>query len=1023
MNQLTYILKDSEKIKQITKLARKGSEFMVYDVADAQKRHLAHTIAELSGLKGLYIAWNEMQARQAYADISSFTDRNAVFLSNREIMLYDIEARSFEQTYERIATLVKVLRNDYSFIVTSAEALMHFLMPPDAFSSFLISLKPGQSIEIESLQKKFLEMGYRREEKVEGRGQFAIRGGIVDIFPVNTDNPCRLEFFDIEIDSMRWFSHENQRSIDNCELLEIYPAREIVYKRADIKDISVKIENALSETISNVSSGISKLLEKNISMYLDKLNDNHYFTGLDKFIPFLLKEKASFFDYLTERHLVIIEEPEKIRERMVNEQESLNNLCETLLEKGMILKDTFSILYGIDDVLHKARKHSLMTVSAFDGSLPDFSGVEKFQIKGSGMGNYNGKLDMLTSDIKRWAKDNYRIFILCSTAERMDRLSESLREEGIKLFANRNNLPWPEETSVIMGIGSISTGFVYRDEKLAVISENDILTVKARMPRRKAAQKGKRISSFTDLKAGDYVVHQTHGIGIYNGIEQLEVEGIRRDYLKISYRDGGNLYIPTTGMDLIQKYIGSEGREPKLHKLGGTEWVKTKAKVKESLKQLADKLIRLQAERQSMKGHAFSKDTVWQKQFEETFEFEETPDQLRCIQEVKEDMESETIMDRLLCGDVGYGKTEVALRSAFKAIMDGKQVAFLVPTTVLASQHFENFKKRFDGFPVNIEMLSRFKTGTEQKQIIKDLKSGRIDILIGTHMMLSKSIKFKDLGLLVIDEEQRFGVEHKETIKARYPKVDILTLSATPIPRTLNMALSGLRDISTLEDPPLDRYPVQTYVLEYRDDIVRDAINKELARDGQVFYLYNKVRGILARVTHVQKLVPNARVGYAHGQMGERELERIIQAFIDRELDVLVCTTIIESGIDMPNVNTIIVEDSDRLGLAQLYQLRGRVGRSNRLAYAYLTCKKDKVINETAEKRLKAIKEFTEFGSGFKIAMRDLQIRGAGNILGSEQHGHMELVGYDMYLRLLNETIAEIKGEPQKAHAGLPKKL
>ena len=564
-----------------------------------------------------------------------------------------------------------------------------------------------------------------------------------------------------------------------------------------------------------------------------------------------------------------------------------------------------------------------------------------------------------------------------------------------------------------MGVGCLHSGFVYRDEKYAVVAESDISARSMKRARRKAPGRGRRIETYTDLKPGDYVVHQVHGIGIYQGIEQLTVEGLRRDYLKISYRDGGTLFIPTTNMDLIQKYVGSEGREPRLNKLGGTEWARTKKRVKESLKELAASLIRLQAERKSISGYAFSPDTVWQRQFEEAFDYEETPDQLKCVEEIKRDMESDVIMDRLLCGDVGYGKTEVALRAAFKAVMDGRQVAFLVPTTVLCSQHYENFKKRFSGFPVRVEMLSRFRTNAEQRAILRDLKTGRIDIIVGTHMLFSEEVKFRDLGLLIIDEEHRFGVAHKETIKNRYPHVDTLTLSATPIPRTLNMSLTGIRDISTIEDPPEHRYPVQTYVVEYREDIVRDAIHRELARSGQVFYLYNRVRGIRSKAAQIQKLVPEALVGFAHGQMSERELEQVIQSFLDQEFNVLVCTTIIESGIDMPNVNTIIVEDSDKLGLAQLYQLRGRVGRSSRLAYAYLTYK-DKVLGETAEKRLKAIREFTEFGSGFKIAMRDLQIRGAGNLLGPEQHGHMESVGYDMYLRLLDEAIAEMKGEPPK---------
>jgi transcription-repair coupling factor (superfamily II helicase) len=682
------------------------------------------------------------------------------------------------------------------------------------------------------------------------------------------------------------------------------------------------------------------------------------------------------------------------------------------LEKGTILSGTFSMFYDIDALVERAKGSSIITLAPFEesGTLTGSPAV-KVQIRGSSISPYNGKLDLLSEDIKKWVEDDYRVLVLCSSPDRVDRLAEEFREKGISAVVSKEERPWPEGVFVLVEFGSLQTGFIYKDEKFAVVAESDIASARVRRPNRRVNEKGKRISSFTDLKAGDYVVHQTHGIGIYNGIEQLTVEGVRKDYLKISYKDGGSLYIPSTSMDLIQKYIGSEGKEPKLNKLGGTEWAKAKIKVKESLRALAENLKRIQAERRNMKGHAFSADTVWQKQFEEAFPYEETPDQLRCVEEIKNDMESETVMDRLLCGDVGYGKTEVALRAVFKTAMDGLQAAFLVPTTVLASQHFETFKSRFNGFPINIDMLSRFKTDAEHKSIIRDLKSGKIDILVGTHMMLAESVKFKDLGLLVVDEEQRFGVEHKETIKARYPTVDILTLSATPIPRTLNMSLSGIRDISTLEDPPEHRYPVQTYVLEYREDIIRDSINRELARGGQVFYLYNRVRGMHSKVAQIQSLVPEAQVGFAHGQMGERELEHIIQSFIDKEFDILVCTTIIESGIDMPNVNTIIVEDSDRLGLAQLYQLRGRVGRSNRLAYAYLTYKRDKVLNEIAEKRLKAIKEFTEFGSGFKIAMRDLQIRGAGNLLGPEQHGHMESVGYDMYLKLLDETVTEMKGE------------
>lgn len=1011
MKLITSVMKDSVKINQIAKLARNGTDTVVYGVSDSQKRHIANTVSEFTGYKGLYVAWNEMQARQAYIDLSYLTGDKAVYLSNREIMLYDVEARSFEQTHERIASLARILNGDYKFIVTSGEALMHYLMDPEDFGKQLLTLRPGDTVDVGQLEMKLLEMGYEREEKVEGRGQYSKRGGILDIFPVNCEMPCRIEFFDIEIDTMRWFSEDTQRSVEQCYELNIYPAREIVYSRDQIDDIKARINKALEETLPLIPKELGTILAKNIGRYIEKLQDNHYFTGVDKFIPYLLERKASLFDYIKDKHLIFFEESTRTRERMNNEMESLSNLCETLIEKGIILKDTFSMLYDLDTLLEGAKNNCFITFESFYGdSSITGNQAESIEINGSSISTYNGRLDLISEDIRKWSAEGYRVAILCSSKERIRKFTEDIREYGITSVIAREDGEWPRGASVITIDGHLQTGFVYDDERLVFLSESDITVTRARRGKR-SVEKGKRISSFTDLKIGDYVVHQTHGIGIYNGIEQLVVEGIRRDYLKISYKDGGLLYIPTTSMNLIQKYIGSEGRAPRLNKLGGTEWAKAKAKVKESLKTLAIELIRLQAERQNSKGYAFSPDTVWQKQFEDAFPFEETPDQLRCVEEIKKDMESEIIMDRLLCGDVGYGKTEVAIRAAFKAVMDSKQVAFLVPTTVLAAQHYETLKKRLAGFPVTVEMLSRFRTDAEQKAIIRDLKSGKIDIIIGTHMILGENVKFKDIGLLIIDEEQRFGVEHKETIKARYPKVDILTLSATPIPRTLNMSLSGIRDISTLEDPPEHRYPVQTYVVEHRDDIIQSAINRELARGGQVFYLYNRVRGIQSKVTQIKSLVSEARIDYAHGQMSERELERIIQSFLDKDFDVLVCTTIIESGIDMPNVNTIIVEDADRLGLAQLYQLRGRVGRSNRLAYAYLTYKKDKALSEIAEKRLKAIKEFTEFGSGFKIAMRDLQIRGAGNLLGAEQHGHMESVGYDMYLKLLDEAITELKGK------------
>ena len=1017
MKLLNKFFSASTRLETLIDKIHPGNELIVSGVSESQKRHLAWWAASESGKKGIYVAWNEMQARQALTDLSWLTGDRAIYLPSREIMLYDVEARSFEQTYDRITALIKILEGDYDFVVTSAEAILHQLMPPHELSRYLLELKTGGETRIESLEEKLLEMGYERVDKVEGKAQYAVRGGIMDIYPINTELPCRIEFFDIEVDSIRVFSPETQRSIHTIEQMTVFPAREIIYTRSQIPAITRRMQEALNRTLERVSKDIRPLLSKNITGYMDKLQDSHYFTGVDKFIPFILEDKADLFEYTGEGHLLFFEEPARTRERIENQQEEIHDLSDVLTEKGMVLGETYELLFDTNTILDSAGRNPVITLASLEGSgsLTSYPAA-CLHVNGASISPYIGRMDLLFEDIKKWSDQEYRILILVSREDRISRFMAELRDRDIPAEDARNFTIWPEGSSVVVGSGGLQSGFVYRDEKLVVVTESDITARSMRKTPRKAPARGRRIETYTDLKPGDYVVHQTHGIGIYQGMEQLTVEGLRRDYLKISYRDGGSLFIPTTQMDLIQKYVGSEGREPRLNKLGGTEWVKTKKRVKESLRELAASLIKLQAERKSMKGHAFSPDTVWQMQFEEAFDYEETPDQLRCVEEIKQDMESEVIMDRLLCGDVGYGKTEVALRAAFKAVMDSKQVAFLVPTTVLCSQHFENFKKRFSGFPVRVEMLSRFKTGAEQRAIIRDLKAGRIDIIVGTHMLFSEEVRFKDLGLLVVDEEQRFGVGHKETIKNRYPYVDTLTLSATPIPRTLNMSLTGIRDISTIEDPPEHRYPVQTYVVEYREDIVRDAIHRELARGGQVFYLFNRVRGIQSKAAQIQKLVPEAQVGFAHGQMSERELEQVIQSFLEKEFNVLVCTTIIESGVDMPNVNTIIVEDSDRLGLSQLYQLRGRVGRSNRLAYAYLTYKKDKVLNETAEKRLKAIREFTEFGSGFKIAMRDMQIRGAGNLLGPEQHGHMETVGYDMYLKLLDEAVTEMKGElPKRA--------
>lgn len=1004
-----------DQIQKIQADISKGRSIAVNGLADTQRHHLVYSLARGVGKKALYVAVNDLQARKAYRNLQSLFGEGVYYFPFREKMLYDVEAKSHERAFERIEALDRLLTGNYSVLVLSCESLLDSFMPADEFRLHRLTFSNGDTLHMEQAATRLVEMGYEREEQVEGPGQFAVRGGILDVFPVQLEKPVRIELFDVEIDSIRIFNPDNQRSFESLDTVEILPAREFILGKAQWQEVADRVQRELSGFLSKLKDrDLAETFRTNFHQYIEQLKNADHFAGIDKFIPYFYRQPASIMQYSGQGSFVFIEDVNRLSQRLSNVIEEHYRQCELLTEKGMLLSGSYAMYFNPDDLPAWLEGHQVVYLNSLDESRALTEITAQFSLQGKNVDPYQGHLEGLKKELRSWIDQGYLVTVLAVSEQRADGLYRAFTEDDIRVFTK---YPETDIPCAVIQQGQLENGFIYPEIKWAVVCENDIVGGK-RAKKSQQFKGGRKIDVFTDLHSGDHVVHQTHGIGLYTGIESLEVEGVKREYLKVEYRDGGLLYIPTTQMDLIQKYIGSEGKSPKLNKLGGTEWTREKKRVKEALKDLAMGLIRLEAERSAREGFAFSSDTVWQKQFEEIFPYEETRDQLRCTEEIKKDMESSHIMDRLLCGDVGYGKTEVALRAVFKAAMDGKQSAFLVPTTVLASQHFENFKKRFGSFPVTVELLSRFRTDSEQKKIIRDLKSGKIDIIVGTHKLFNQEVRFKDLGLLVIDEEQRFGVEHKEKIKSLYPKVDILTLSATPIPRTLHMSLTGIRDISTIEEPPEHRYPVQTYVLEYREDVVEDAITRELARDGQVFYLFNRVKGIQARAARLQELLPDARVGYAHGQMSERQLEKVILSFINREFDVLVCTTIIESGIDMPNVNTIIVEDADRLGLAQLYQLRGRVGRSNRLAYAYLTYRRDKVLNEVAEKRLKAIREFTEFGSGFKIAMRDLQIRGAGNLLGPEQHGHMESVGYDTYVRLLDETVRELKGQPVQDEAG-----
>lgn len=982
--------------------------------SDSQKSHISYAICEHLGLKGIFLAFNEMHARKVFEDFSLFYGDDVLFFPARELMLHDVEAKSYDAVFQRVKVLNRIIKGNYKFIVTSAEAMSQKLITREIFTANIQTFLSGERLDLTDLQHKLVMMGYERVSLVEGKGQFAIRGGIIDIFSVDSDFPYRIELFDDEVDSIRTFDIITQRSVEKLEAVEIIPAREVLYpagnKESVIQNINADLKQYLKKIDNKNNQDFEIFIRTKIEGDIEKIKNHSYFPGVDRYIPYIIDNPSDISHYASDA-IVFIDELSRFEQRIDNILLEHQEACKGMMEKGHLLPKSLEIFFDYNDLISKlshVKTVYLNTMNAAnDKSEPSLS----YNVPSKSIGSYQGHIDLAISDIKMWKEKSSRLMVLAGTRGRGERLVDTLNDRGIECTYAEDPDTDIMPGQVVVARGSLNKGFEYSSIGFVVVSDKELFGQARKLKKQSRKREGIKIKAFTDLSTGDYVVHQAHGIGQYVGIEKLVVENIKRDYLKIRYQDDGYLYIPTTQMELIQKYIGSEGNIPKLNKLGGSDWAKTKKKVKESLRELAGELIKLYAQRQSVRGYAFQEDTVWQRQLEELFPYEETEDQLKCISEIKEDMESEKPMDRLLCGDVGYGKTEVAIRAVFKAIMGGKQVAYLVPTTILAQQQYSNFKERMKDFPVTVEVISRFRTQSEQKKILKEVKAGNVDVLVGTHRLIQKDIQFKDLGLLVVDEEQRFGVSHKEKLKNIKPNVDVLTLTATPIPRTLHMSMVGIRDISVIEDPPEERYPVQTYVMEYNTDVVRDAIYRELGRKGQVFYLYNRVRSIDLKAEEIQSLVPDAKLAVAHGQMDEKQLEDIMYSFINGDYDILVCTTIIESGLDMPNVNTIIVEDADKMGLSQLYQLRGRVGRSNRVAYAYITYKKDKILSEIAEKRLQAIKEFTEFGSGFKIAMRDLEIRGAGNLLGPEQHGHMESVGYDMYCKLLDEAVRELKGE------------
>lgn len=1008
-------LKDNMKFKSITeKISEKTFPINIYGISESGKSYIINGIFEENDNSMVVVTHSDVDAKNLYEDLSFYTT-DVFYFPVREVVFYNVDAISGDLRWARLKVIKEMLQNERKkIIVTSIDALTSLYTPKEYYLRYSMIIKTGDDIDLKEISKSLLQCGYERVEVVEGKGEFSFRGGILDVFPPTSAYPYRVELFGDEVDSIRTFNTESQRSIEKVEEFSIFPSKEVIVDDECRSRAVQNINEELKKVIANVSKENKESVEKIkgiVGKNIELLNNTYYFETIDSYLPFFYEKLDSFFDYL-QGYTFVVDDFKRSSGKMESIYYEFNENYMSFLQRGDILPSQNSLLLNKGELESKLENSSLITLSSFLNKSDGLFNTVDIGFEEVTLNKYNGQLNMLIEDIQERKEKKYKTVILAGTRPRGERLVKTLMEKGI-FSTYKDSIDKIEAGEVVITFGNLLRGFDYPELELSIISDKDIFGETRRKRSGKAVRKKgvAKITSFAELKPGDYVVHANHGIGVYKGIKQMAAGGTTRDYLDIVYDKGDKLYVPVDQLDLVQKYIGSEGNSPKINKLGGAEWQKAKAKARKSINEIAQDLVKLYAARATLKGHSFGKDTEWQRQFEDEFPYEETPDQLASLEEIKRDMESDKPMDRLLCGDVGYGKTEVAIRAAFKAVMDGKQVAFLVPTTILADQHYNNFIKRFSDFPIKIDMISRFRTPKQQKATLQALKEGNVDILIGTHRLVSKDIVFKDLGLLIVDEEQRFGVAQKEKIKGMKKNVDVLTLSATPIPRTLHMSLTGVRDISVIETPPEDRYPIQTYVVEQNDQLIRDAILREIGRGGQVYFVYNRVESIDSMANYIRDLVPECKVGIMHGQMTEKELETEMIAFMNKEYDVLVCTTIIETGIDISNVNTMIVHNADKMGLSQLYQLRGRVGRANRIAYAYFIYTKDKILTEVAEKRLKALKDFTELGSGFKIAMRDLEIRGAGNMMGSSQHGHMASIGYDLYCRMLEDTIKLIKGE------------
>lgn len=964
MQALLAPLAELAEYKEIFGGRTKGKGILqIAGCVSSQKTHLIYALSGGRFYRILVFSSDE-KAKRAYEEYR-FLDENVYLYPARDLLFYHADIKGKYISKQRMEVIKSILEAGGTggapsvkgmTVITTMDAFLDGMPALERLRRQAIHIGGEDAVDFGQLQKRLAAMGYEREAQIEGPGQFAVRGGILDVFPLTEEQPVRIELWGDEVDSIRTFDVESQRSIENLEELVIYPAAEI--REGD-------------------------------------------------------SENVSFLDYFPpEESLLFLDEPIRLVERADEAEKEFKSSQENRAEAGLTEEEALAV-FPVKEIIEKMNQYSGVGLTTLESKCGGFHVRKTYSFQTKGVNPYNNSFETLTRDLKRLKRSGYRVVLLSGSRTRAKRLAEDLRDYDLSSFYSENMDREVQPGEIMAAYGHVAEGYEYPMLKFMVISETDIFG-KHKKKKRRRVYEGQKIQNFTDLKPGDYVVHENHGLGIYQGIEKIEVDKVTKDYMKISYAGGGTLYILATQLDLIQKYAGADAKKPKLNKLGTSQWTRTKSQVRGAVKAVAKELVELYATRQEAQGYVYEPDTVWQKEFEEMFPFEETDDQLQAIADTKRDMESKKIMDRLICGDVGYGKTEIAIRAAFKAVQEGKQVVYLVPTTILAQQHYNTFVQRMRDFPVRVDLLCRFRTSIQQKKTVEDLRKGLVDIVIGTHRVLSADVKFKDLGLLVIDEEQRFGVTHKEKIKRLKENIDVLTLTATPIPRTLHMSLIGIRDMSVLEEAPMDRMPIQTYVMEYNDEMVREAIERELSREGQVYYVYNRVSDIADMAGRIQQLVPEASVSYAHGQMNERQLENIMYDFINGDIDVLVSTTIIETGLDISNVNTMIIQDADRMGLSQLYQLRGRVGRSNRMAYAFLLYRRDKLLKEIAEKRLAAIREFTDLGSGFKIAMRDLEIRGAGNLLGAEQHGHMEAVGYDLYCKMLNEAVKQLKGEMEE---------